>query len=91
MRLGVSNRVLDLIFCLENKRTVSKIVHEVAETLSKDFIRYNIGFQHIEKDPVLRYHQTYVPSQLMAVRDNQLIIVTDSTYLYLQKSSNNEF
>ena len=27
----------------------------------------------------------------MAGRDDQLIIVMDSTYLYLQKSSNNEF
>ena len=27
----------------------------------------------------------------MADRDDQLIIVMDSTYLYLQKSSNNEF
>ena len=91
MRLGVSDRVLRAIFRLKNKRTVSRIVHEVAEALSKDFSPYNLGFQHIERDTVLRYHQISVASQLMAGHDDQLIIVMDSTYLYLQKSSNNEF
>ena len=91
MRLGVSNRVLGSIFRLKNKHAVPRIVHEVAEALSKDFVPYNLGFQHIERDIVLRYHQTSVASQLMADRDDQLIIVMDSKYLYLQKSSNNEF
>ena len=91
MRLGVSNRVLGSIFRLKNKRAVSRIVHEVAEALSKDFVPYNLGFQHIERDTVLRYYQTSVASQLMADHDDQLITVMDSTYLYLQKSSNNKF
>ena len=59
---------------------VSRIVHEVAEALSKDFVPYK---QHIERDTVLRYYQTSVASQLMEDRDNQVIIVMDSTYLYL--------
>ena len=83
MRLGVSNRVLGSIFLLKDKRILSRIVHEVAEALSKDFVPYNLGFQHIEKDTVRRYHQTSVASQLMADRDNQFIIVMNSTYLYL--------
>ena len=91
MRLGVSNRVLGLIFRLKNKRTMSRTVHEVVEALAKDFAPYNLGFQHIERDTVLRHHQTSVASQLMAGRDDQLIIMMNSTYLYLQKSSNNEF
>ena len=67
MRLGVSNRVLGSIFRLKNKRAVSRIVHEVAEALSKDFVPYNLGFQHIERNIVLRYHQTSVASQLMQI------------------------
>ena len=70
---------------------MSRIVHEGAEALSKDFAPYNLGFEHTERDTVLRYHQTSVSSQLMAGRDDQLIIVMDSTYLYLHKFSNNEF
>ena len=57
MRLGVSNRVLGSIFRLMNMRTVSKFVHDVLEALSTDFVPYNLGFQRIERDTVLRYHQ----------------------------------
>ena len=91
MPLGVSNRALGSIFHLESKRTISGIIHEAAKALSKDLVPYNLRFQHIERNTVLRYHQTSVALQLMTGRDNQLIIVLDSTYLYLQKSSNNEF
>ena len=83
--------MLGSVFRAKNKHSVSRIIHEVAETLSKDFIPYYLGFKQIEMDTVLRYHQTSVASQLMAGRDDQLIIVMDSTYLYLQKSNNNEF
>ena len=82
--------MLGSVFRLKNKHSVSRIIHEVAETLSKDFIPYYLGFQQIKRDTVLRYHQTSFASQLMRDRDDQLIIVMDNTHLYLQKSSNNE-
>ena len=48
--LGVSSRVLGSIFRVKNKHSLSRIIHEVAETLSKDFIPYYLGLQQIERD-----------------------------------------
>ena len=91
MRLGISNRVLATLFHLKNKRGASRIIHEVTDALLKDFVPYHLGFQHIERETVLNHHQTNIASQLMADKDDQVIIVMDGTYLYVQKSANNEF
>ena len=91
MRLGVSNRVLASLFHLKNKRVVSRIVHDVTEALLKDFVPHHLGFQHIDRETNLQHHQTSIASQLMGDQDEQVIIVIDGTYLYMQKSSNNEF
>jgi len=91
MRLGISNRVLATLFHLKNKRVVSRIVHAVTQALLKDFVPYHIGFEHIERETILKHHQTYIASKLMADKDDQVIVVMDGTYLYVQKSTNNEF
>lgn len=91
MRLGVSNRVLATLFHLKNKRVVSRIVHEVTKALLKDFVPYHLGFQHIERETILQRHQTDIASQLMTNKKDQVIVVMDGTYLYVQKSTNNEF
>jgi hypothetical protein len=91
MRLGVNNRVLASLFHLKNKRVVSRIVHDVTEALLKDFVPHHLGFQHIDRETILQHHQTSIASQLMGDGDDQVIIVMDGTYLYMQKSSNNEF
>jgi hypothetical protein len=64
MRLGMSNRVLSSLFRLKSKRIVSRIVHQVAEALLKDFVPCHLGFQHIDRETVLHHHQTSIASQL---------------------------
>ena len=91
MRLGLSNKVLASLFHLKSKRIVSRIVHNTAEALLKDFVPYHLGFQHIDRKTVLENQQTPVASQLMTDRDDQVIVVMDGTYLFVQKSSNNQF
>ena len=91
MRLGISNTVLSSIFHLKNKRVVGHIIHDVSKALLKDFVPQNLGFGHIDRMSVLRYHQTSASTKLMAERDDQLIIVMDGTYLFIQKSSSNKF
>lgn len=91
MRLGLSNRILSTLFRLKDKRVVSSIVHETADALLKDFVPYHLGFQHIDRKTVLQNHQTAIASQLMCDHDDQVIVVMDGTYLFVQKSSNNQF
>ena len=91
MHLGLSNKVLASLFHLRNKCPISRIVHNTAEALLKDFVPYHLGFQHIDRKTVLENHQTSLASQLMAHGDDQVIVVMDATYLFVQKSSNNQF
>lgn len=91
MRLGISNAVLASLFYLKNKRVVAHIIHDVSKALLNDFGPQNLGLGHIDRMAVLQHHQTSAATKLMAERDDQLIIVMDGTYLYIQKSSSNKF
>ena len=91
MRLGLSNTVLASMFHLKNKRSVSKIIHSTTRALQEYFVPKHIGFQHIDRETVLHHHQTTTASELMTERDDQVIIVMDGTYLFVQKSSDNNF
>lgn len=91
MRLGMSNTVLASLFHLKDKRTVARIIQNVAQALQKDFVPYHLGLQHIDRATVVKKHQTSIASELMTDGDDQAIIVMDGTYLYVQKSSNNSF
>lgn len=91
MRLGLSNTVLASLFHLNDKRSVSRSVNAVSKALLKDFVPFHLGFQHIDRDSVLRHHQTSISSELMVERDDQVIIVMDGTYLFIQKSGDNKF
>ena len=91
MRLGISNTVLASIFCLKSKRVIAQIIHDVSKALLNDFVGNNLGLGHIDRVSVLRDHQTSVSTKLMTERDDQLVIVMDGTYLFIQKSSDNKF
>ena len=91
MRLGLSNTLLSSLFHLKSKRVVSRIVHGTADVLLKDFVPYHLGFQHIDRKTVLQSHQTAIASQLMCDQDDQVIVVMNGRYLFVQKSSNNRF
>jgi hypothetical protein len=90
MRLGLSNHVLATIFHINRKRVVSRIVHQVTDALNKDFVPAHIGFRHISRQTVLQRHQTAIANVLFTDDIQQVVLVMDGTYLYVQKSSHNE-
>jgi hypothetical protein len=90
MRLGLSNRVLASMFHMKSKRKVSHIFHQVRQALIKHFVPLNIGFHHISRDDVLSNHQTVIATELLTDGPDQVVLVADGTYIYCQKSSNNE-
>jgi hypothetical protein len=91
MRLGLSNRVLAVLFHLKNKCVVSRIIAQVRTSLMKDFVPLHLGFQHIDHQAAIDHHQTATATILHTTKPDQLCVVADSTYLFIQKSMNNEF
>ncbi|CAF2160544.1 unnamed protein product [Rotaria magnacalcarata] len=90
MRLGVSNDVLATMFHMCDKRVISKIIHQTTNALIKDFAPAYIGFAHISRDSVLKSHQTELASALFTDDNQQVVVVMDGTYLFIQKSMYNE-
>ena len=91
MRLGLSNRVLAALFHLNNKRIVSHIISQVRTSLVNDFVPLHLGFQHIDHQAAIDQHQTVTATILHTTKPNQLCIVADATYLFIQKSMDNLF
>jgi hypothetical protein len=91
MRLGLSNRVLAVLFHLKNKRVVSHIVGQVRTALIKNFVPFHLGFRHIDHQVAIDQHQTAVATILHTTKPHQLCVVADSTYLFIQKSMDNQF
>jgi hypothetical protein len=91
MRLGLSNQVLAILFHINNKGVVSHIIDQVRKALIKDFVPLHLGFQHIDHQVAIDQHQTAIATILHTNKPHQLCVVADTTYLFIQKSMNNEF
>ncbi|CAF4309419.1 unnamed protein product, partial [Rotaria sp. Silwood2] len=91
MRLGVANSVLSAIFQLNDKRIVSQIIHSVQKALIQSFVPQHIGFGHIDRQTVINQHSSTIATTLLTNSKNNVVVVIDGTYLYVQKSSDNEF
>ena len=84
-RLGVSNRLLTCMFQLPDKRTVSRIIDSARQAILKDFVSYNLGFEHITHRDVIDHHTTTIARELMRGDSfNTAIVVIDGTYIYIQ-------
>ena len=79
------------MFHLEDKRSVSSVIHSVRKAMMTDFVQKYLGFHHINRQTVIDHHTTTIAKKLLLSTPNQLVLVIDSTYLYVQKSTNNEF
>ena len=91
MRLSLSNRVLAVLFDFKSKRVVSHIISQVRVALMKDFVPYHLGLHHIDRVTAIKQHQTAIATILHTTKPQQLCVVADSTYLFIQKSSDNKF
>lgn len=91
LRLGLSNNALACLFRLKCKRTVSRICHQMRTSLIKDFVPKYLGFQHMDRNTVLNHHQSVIATELLTEHPGQVVLIADGTYIYCEKSSNNEF
>ena len=90
MRLGLPNSVLTTLFHFKDKRIISYIISRVRESLKKNFVHKNLGFQHIDRQTAFVQHQSVAATKLLTDKLNQIIFVAGVTYLKCEKSSNNE-
>jgi hypothetical protein len=89
LRLGLSNEVLSTLFSIKDKRTIGHIVESARTALVKHFVPFNIGFNHISREIIIKNHTRPLAKHLLTNGRDAAILVLDSTYIYVQKSTNN--
>jgi hypothetical protein len=57
----------------------------------EDFVAEYLSCQNISREHVLRQHRITIVIKLMAKRNDEVILVMNGIYLFVQTSSDNEF
>ncbi|CAF1584985.1 unnamed protein product [Didymodactylos carnosus] len=66
------------------------ILDSATTALGQHFVQKHLGFDHISRQDVIKYHIRPLAQQLLADNDqNKVVIILDGTYIYIQKSQNN--
>ena len=83
LKAGIANKVMATIFnisCSSLRRAISSI----RNALMQSFVPENVGFQHISRDDVIKYHTTPLAKTLFGdISESQAILVLDGTYIYI--------
>ncbi|XP_062600940.1 uncharacterized protein LOC134262562 [Saccostrea cucullata] len=92
IRRGESNRVLSTLFNV-SKSSVRRCISSVRSALGGRFVSENLGFQHITRSDVIQHHTRQIAQTLFgsSPAGNQVILVLDGTYIYINKSGNFHF
>ena len=89
LRLGLSNRLLGILFQIPNKRTVARSIESARKVLMDRFVPYNVGFNHVSRNEIIRQHTSSLAQKLFADdQPDSAILVVDGTYLYIQVKRN---
>lgn len=85
LRFGMSNALLTILFQLSDKRLVSRCIESARTALIKEFVPMNLGFAHIGRNEIINQHTSTLAQYLMCENEpNTVIVVIDSTYIYIQ-------
>ncbi|XP_056022083.1 uncharacterized protein LOC125673390 [Ostrea edulis] len=92
LRSALSNKMLAVLFQM-TKSQVRRAIVSARTALIRDFVPYNLGFQHITREEVIENHTRQLARDLLSddITSNPAILVLDGTYVYIQKSSNFAF
>lgn len=88
MRLDVSQKVLAILFGLSNQSAVSKIIMTVMVAFEKSlFVEKIVGFEHITRLELFEKHMKKFFTTILNIEEENLVLILDATYLYIQKPS----
>lgn len=87
LRLGLSQRVLRFLFGVRNQSCISDTIDKVAEVLMKEFVPKHLGYTHMEREELMSKHMRPIYTKVLERDDDDLILVLDGTYLYVEQSS----
>lgn len=90
LKSGLSNKTLSTLFGI-SRASIRRAVHSVRQSLMLEFVPSNLGFPHISREDVVNKHTRELAQSLLAETSDQVILVLDGTYIYINKSNNFQF
>jgi hypothetical protein len=87
---GMSNKLLATIFGL-SKSSVRRAVSTVRHSFMRSFVPLYLGIESLTRESIIENHTRPLAKALFATNENQLILVLDGTYIYINKSNNFQF
>ena len=86
LQLGLSNRLLAILFQTSDKKIISRALESARTPLMSRFVPYHLGFSHITRREIIDQHTSTISRQLMCDDESdKVIIVADETYIYIFK------
>ncbi|XP_075984951.1 uncharacterized protein LOC142982375 [Anticarsia gemmatalis] len=71
------------------RRSLETLMDRVREVLVQDFVPRNLGIGHLSREQLIT-HNLMIPNGLYG-HENNMIVICDGTYIYINKSSNYMF
>lgn len=91
LRTGASNDLISSIFDIENPIKISDFCESVINSFEKDILPSQFGVKSVVREDLIRKHTSFYAKKLFNLRDDQLALIFDGTYLRHEKSKNNEY
>lgn len=85
MRTGGSHELLGTIFGLP-KHVISRCITRCRKVLMTTFVPSYLGFEHITRDEIRCQHTRPFANALFGTAADNVILVADGTYIYIEKS-----
>ncbi|XP_058810518.1 uncharacterized protein LOC131675522 [Phymastichus coffea] len=87
---GNSNKIICAVLGLERDQQVSDFCNSILTSFEKDVLPTRFGIGVISREELIN-HNTPVAKALHDIKDNELALIADGTYLRHEKSSNNNY
>ena len=85
LRVGLSNKLLAILFHLPDAKTVSRTLESARRALMSTFVPFNLGLNHISRQEIIDKHASTISREVICSGDNdKAIVVVDDTYIYIQ-------
>ena len=89
LKSGMPQNTINAIFGIKLRQNVSEYCSQTRDALIKDFVPQFLGANHRTREQFLDKN-TILARTLFDMNENQLCLIADGTYIYCQKSSNNQ-
>ncbi|CAG2188196.1 unnamed protein product [Mytilus edulis] len=90
MKCALSNKLMSTLFKVSIS-SIRRAINTVRQALMRSFVPLYLGFESITREQIIKDHTRPLAKTLLDADDDNMILVLDGTYIYIQKSNNFSF